>query len=179
MSEELRVVHSGVEIKYVEHENQWKVDDAEIGITLRRGSLEEAKKAVDAKLRNAGKGKFKRFEAWKLDGYGSGRYFKVTVTSKVEESYRTSSQYWVSWKRIRKSYNGRHQYNESKREKVDAMNLFPTNATNDRKIARITELRKQIDVLSDRMNKITPQSYADREDAAYRRKVARDRKRNE
>jgi len=79
--------HKGVQIYYSEKDNIWKVDDSEHGITLKRPTLAEARKALDSALRRSGKGAFQRFKAWKHGrGWSGGSWELIEVTSLVESA---------------------------------------------------------------------------------------------
>lgn len=138
----ITVKHEGIEIQYNETRNRWTVDDAEQGVTLERSSLEEAKKSITQALKNKGKGRFTRFNAWTTGRYGNARFVLVMVTSLVELvglSY-IREEAWVTYPKTSKS--------NPKREKLWVSDLYKDTAVNRKRIAKITELRAQMHKLS-------------------------------
>jgi len=157
---DIKVKHLGVEIFYDESRNRWSVDDEETGITLNRVSLDEARKGIDAALRNKKKKTFKRFEAWYFEGYGHINWVKVTVTSYVERnsSYDLLCEAWITLPKSAELSSFRNS--RKGRMKVSVSELYKVTKTNDSHIVKMLDITKQVAKLEkDRtkiMEKLTP-----------------------
>jgi len=144
------IKHEGIEIKYDEFKNRWKVDDETNGITLDRVSLEEAKKGVTQALKNKGKGRHTRFKAWTRGGWGMGKAFElVTVTSLAEagSTYHNREEAWITYPKV-------SEKSRTRREKTVVSYLYKDTAINRQRIEKITTLNAQADKLSDKAKSV-------------------------
>jgi pyocin large subunit-like protein len=136
MNEPLKVMHDGIEIRYVEGEDVWRFELR--GRERSSESLAKAKEAID-KPEPKERKPFTRFKAYR-SSYGE-RYVVVEVTSFADTPFWSGTQYWVT--------------GDKKREKVSHRNLYPVNEHNTPLVEQIAELSKQVDELQDKIRKVS------------------------
>lgn len=154
MSEQIKVTHAGIEIVYVEGENQWVFTLR--GRERKVESLQKAKEAID-KPPPKDKKPFERIEAWGSNRYGGTEFKILTVTSIAERqsSWSRTPEVWVTY-----ADKDRWGKAEQKREKYSSDAVFPRNEKNDAIVAKCEQLRKQIQALEEELaathKKLTP-----------------------
>jgi len=127
----IKTVYDGIEIEYLENENQWLFELR--GRERKVESLEAAKAAIDRPEREK-KPAFERINAFKSNGWGMDKFLDVVITSVAAKGrYVTGQQVWCS-------YNG-------KREKVSVMDVYPSSESNLALRAEIEGINKQIEAL--------------------------------
>lgn len=125
MSESIKVEYRGTAITYNEDRNRWEFELR--GIERSRDTLAKAKEVVDKPPTEKEEGPaFQRIQAW-IVRYGDIQ--EVTVTSKQESSWRSSS-YWIVDKDKRRSTREGYQ-------------LYPRNEHNDAIIEQLREIHKR------------------------------------
>lgn len=147
---EITVEHNGIIIHYNETLNRWEYN-------LRNRdrwaeTLAKAKAAIE-KPPPEEKKQFKRVECWFYKGQWDGGWKRVTVTSVAETTYGRD-YVWVS--------------DGERRSKERAKDLYPCGFQNDPKIAKSTELLKQISEIRKEEEKLrarlTPLEIPEEED---------------
>jgi hypothetical protein len=144
VSEQVKTTYGGVEIGYDEDRDKWVFE-----LNGRERSAEtllNAKKAIDAKPPAKGKDAFKRFEAYKAEGYRSSRYSVVTVTSIAEATSRYNRGEIECWILDKKD-----------RSKVAAARLYKINEANDVRIATLKRLEEQASQIRQEMSDVEDQ----------------------
>lgn len=124
-----KTTYKGIEITFEERTEKWEFELR--GRKMFRGSLADAKKAIDAPPPKDKK-PFTRIEAYFAGGYSNDGYKKVVVTSLAEENYGHPTV-WIS--------------DGTRRSKEMARGLKIVNDKNTAIIEQIKDIDKQRDIL--------------------------------
>lgn len=130
---EVTTTYKDVEITYDEDTNVWSFELR--GKMRDAGSLQAAKKFIDAPVPAGEKPAFERFEAFYVREYGYNGAQRVTVTSIAQPGYKKTPRFWV------KTADG-------KREAVEQAEICPITPENEKLVEEYEMLRKQSNHLS-------------------------------
>ena len=137
MANEIKTTYHGIEIKYLERENQWEFELR--GTMEKRLSLDEAKKRIDFVPKE--KRATKKFTAWgQKDRYSHDPedLELVSVGAYTSGRFGGSGDYWITAGK--------------ERLKVSEDYLYADSAKNGQLIAKIKELAKERDALQDQIS---------------------------
>jgi hypothetical protein len=139
-NEQIKVIHEGVEITYIEGPNEWEF---QLRGRLRRVlSLSKAKEAID-KEPVPNREPFKRIDVLTL---GCGKWSVATVTSYAGlGAWSQSHQWWVTIK---------EKGSSSKRERCDHDDLYLDNEGNHKCILAMERIDREIAIAQTRKDKI-------------------------
>jgi hypothetical protein len=92
--DEIKVLHGGVAITYIDHSNKWRVEDNGVWGEKECDSLSDAKEWIDTKARLSKMKGFVRLKALWITGNDVAT---CEVTSDAGEGYRGSHEVWISY----------------------------------------------------------------------------------
>ena len=142
-TQEIKVEHEGVEVRYLVGTNLWEFELR--GRTRTAPSLAKARESID-KEPKAKRKPFERFDAYKLDHWSN--WEKVTITSYAGKgSWDGRHQFWTT-KKITKGFKA----GKEERSRIDAQDLVCICEDTAQKRLKLDELKAREKALNDEMD---------------------------